>query len=743
MNKLKGALLFSLSILISLGFGAYQSAAEWDKDAGLVHAYTNNAKITASSNPEALANVVDGNRETAWQSNAPLPDGYVGRKDLNSFLKTPISVKASRVKAGEKAYDGDLSSPANVDVASGSAWIEFSFPEAQDLSMISIKLGTSQQVDITASNGSSVFSGTIGQDKNYQLSRFDIGQKVKTIRLSSSGGFQVFEIAGMEGLPTEWVLFDLGASYPVGTINCRYWPGYGAAKAVEILLSEDQKTWESIGELNAEALHHLILNIKPEQQARYIKVLYHLDAKEWNKIYLWELAAYDQHGMFGPMPKDAPSQVAIGDMLGVNGIWGWGTNQYSEDIPAGQGTLLYRPVSTHARNYHDMKWDVKDPDNAPDYPMMAQGKGTEMQWWLNWDKEYRHWVRTGYNVQTTIQIHNFTDADWNKPYASSYEYGKRFAKHFGVSNGNGLVCTAEAGNEPWKYEADTYKEILYGMAKGIKEVDPVMEAFPCALQAADPSMEESGIFKNYMGARISPREAAYLDGINIHCYSYVTNPTGDRSAVHPEHPNSSFREIFNAIRFRDKNMPGKKIYLSEWGWDSDGGGEDCTHDVCVSDEASAIYAVRAALMVQRLGIDRATWYFFANVDQPSSLYARSGYTGSGSTGFKKKKSYYAMQSLMKLCGEAYFLKTLQEDDDAWVYLLGDAQGNATHIAAWRPTGIEDTVAKQIQIKGDYQPAKAYQLDGSSAQGTPLGLPTFQNGTLVLEPGPRPVLITLK
>ena len=743
MNKINPLNPLLLLAFLCLSVSAHQTVEEWDKDAGLIYSYTENCDITASSNIKALTQVVDGNRETAWQSEAPLPDGYVPRKDLNSFLKEQVSISASKVKGKEAAIDGDLSSPANVDVSWGSAYIELNFAEAQHLDLISIKIGTSTEVKVEAINGTTVFNGTLGKAENYKLTRFDIGKKVKSIKLSAKAGFQLFEIGGLAGLPTEWVQFDFGAPKRIGTINCRYWPGHGAAKAVKVLLSNDKKEWKEVANLNPEGLQSLMVNVSPVVNAQYLKIYYELDPKEWNKIYLWEVAAYDEYGMFGPMPKAQASNVTVEELLGVNGIWGWGTNQYSEDIPAGQGTLLYKPVANHARNYHDMKWDVKDPDNAPDYVKMAAGKGTEMQWWLNWDKEYRHWVKTGFNVQATVQIHNFNETEWNKPFESGLEYGSRFAKHFGVSNGNGLICTFEAGNEPWKYSADVYKDILYGMAKGVKSVDPVMEVFPCALQAADPSMENTDIFKNYMGARLTEREAAFLDGINIHCYSYIMNPDGNRSAVHPEHPNTSFREMLNAIRFRDKNMPGKKIYLSEWGWDNTGGGEACTHDVCVSEDAGAVYAVRAALMVQRLGIDRATWYFYANVDKTSSLYSRSGYTSTNMTGFRKKKVYYAVESLIERCGPAYFLKTLKEDDDAWVYLLGDKEGKPTHIAAWRPVDVEDNTTMQIPIKGKFQAAKAYRIDGNEEGGTPIPVPPYENGAMILEPGPAPILIQLK
>jgi hypothetical protein len=170
-------------------------------------------------------------------------------------------------------------------------------------------------------------------------------------------------------------------------------------------------------------------------------------------------------------------------------------------------------------------------------------------------------------------------------------------------------------------------------------------------------------------------------------------------------------------------MPGKKIYLSEWGWDHDGGGEDCTHAECVGEAAAAIYAVRGALIALRLGIDRATWFYYANAKEPSSLYTRSGLTSSGNHGFAKKQSFFALESLVALVGDRYFLKAVQEDERAWAYLLGKADGTATHLVAWKPSTYDDKEFSQVMWKTAFRPKAAYLLDGSNSGGVKTDLPT--------------------
>ena len=79
---------------------------------------------------------------------------------------------------------------------------------------------------------------------------------------------------------------------------------------------------------------------------------------------------------------------------------------------------------------------------------------------------------------------------------------------------------------------------------------------------------------------------------------------------------SIFREILQIIRFRDANLPSLPIYVTEYGWDSPGGGEVCYSQMtrCVSEWDQAVYLARGLLMLARLGMQRATVFFYANTN---------------------------------------------------------------------------------------------------------------------------------
>ncbi|MEI6527815.1 MAG: hypothetical protein WCP62_17440, partial [Planctomycetota bacterium] len=77
--------------------------------------------------------------------------------------------------------------------------------------------------------------------------------------------------------------------------------------------------------------------------------------------------------------------------------------------------------------------------------------------------------------------------------------------------------------------------------------------------------------------------------------------------------------------------------------------------------------LRGTLMLSRLGLDRLTWFFYANDAKCDTLYCRSGVTGSVNTGFTPKQSFRAFQALLNTVGTRHFIDVLREDSTAYIY----------------------------------------------------------------------------
>lgn len=733
--------------LIVLLLCSATSFCQIDPHAGMVGSFLDLAFIQVSSSspnsPGTLGN--DGNIQSFWTSDAVLPSGLLKRKDLNflSDLGGTLQCRSSNNSADSTITDGSVYTACAITSDGQRAWLRLDVAPGTPIRSVSLKgqiAQDSMEVWIFSSNGDSTLLGGYTTADNYSLKRFDHIDTINRICVYAQTDFNISEICAISVKPMEFVVYDLGQTKNIAWFESRQYAPDDVDK-IEVFLSQDSIQWQFALELDPTILGMVISRLTTSIPARYIKIIWTLKEENWKKARLWELKVYDKYGKFGPMPTPYQNSNKLSDMLGINGIFGWGNGVYSDGLPPGSGPDLFRRVASNVRNYHNMNWDTNDPDNTPNYAGMP---GTLAQGWLDWDREYVDWVNSGLNVYTSIQ---FTDdaqpeSMWDNPFQAGFQYGYSFAQHFGSTVGNGLIQGLEVGNEPWNYSADFYTQVLEGMASGAKTADPNFETFPCALQAIDSSTEING-YKNYAGYRLINSTIPYIDGYNAHHYSYYTDSMGLRRATYPEDYISSARGILNDLRFRDANMPGKKMFVTEWGWDSDGGGEACTHDECVNERAQAIYGVRYAMMLNRLGVDKMQWFFYANLNNGSSLYRRSGLTTSRSSSFQEKRSFFAFEAMHNLIGDSYFLDTLAENDHYWIYLLGDSNSAPTHIIAWRPVEESDTTIEMVDLPYFMMPDSTWKIEGLSPWGTPISNPMYQSGIMSLPLNSVPIIIKLK
>jgi hypothetical protein len=98
-------------------------------------------------------------------------------------------------------------------------------------------------------------------------------------------------------------------------------------------------------------LHHAEPHAIP--QARYLSIKHMVsEAGSWRKVYMWELAAYPAGGRWGPLPPVVPQTATYRQLMGANGIWGWGSQMFSDSaVKQGKGPLLYNTVASNGRNY--------------------------------------------------------------------------------------------------------------------------------------------------------------------------------------------------------------------------------------------------------------------------------------------------------------------------------------------------------------------------------------------------------
>lgn len=708
----------------------------------------------------SLALALAGCAAPAPTTEAFVPDGSGGPKDVGSLSGgAPVDARGDAGPRG--AHDGgctgsgagDLSgvtdsSPytsGQAPVADGLAFIEVALPAQRPIHAVTARAkGTTPIALALVTPTGEVPLGTLELASTNTYVRFLApADAAVAVRVSSDAAFSITEL-GIQGDPCfEALTVDMGEARQVGWVRTKHYAG-GHSLGTTLQASTDGVTWDTLATLDPKATALVDTLLPSPVEARMLRVRHEMEEADWAKAYVFELAAYGAEGPYGPMPEAAPQARTMAELLGVNGIWGWGTSEYSDLLDAQHGPELFAHVASTARNYHNLSWDVKDPDHVPDYDAMAAGAGTEAMWWLDWDREYGAWAEAGLLVQASIQFlaSTFPVSAWDDAYGASYAYGYAFARHFGPTLGAGAVGAMEIGNEPWDYPAAFYLQVLAGMAAGAKAGDPAMDVLPCALQADSPEAQgaDGG---NYIGARLTAEVASHLDALNLHVYSFAHLPDGVRITVQPEHRESAMNGLRNMLRFRDHNMPGAPIHVTEWGWDSDAPGEACTATECVSEAAQAIYGVRAALLFARMGVARLHWYFYADSPSCSTLFCRSGLTGSKNVDFAPKRSFRAFQAMLARVGQDRFQAVLREDDAVRAYVLSSADGAPAHLVAWRPVPAEDTAAVSVTLPVPGSPGAAWSLAGDSPSGEPVVSPTADAGGWTLTVTATPTVVEIK
>jgi len=467
------------------------------------------------------------------------------------------------------------------------------------------------------------------------------------VRLESKAPFQLFELGALHRLPTEYVLFDYGKIRNIGWISSRQLNS--TVMAIRVLASTDKQHWHLVTSLNPKAIPFLYQPLKKNIQARYLKIVFTLPLRNYQKAVLWEFDAYNQYGPYGRPPVARPSENTFSQAFGINTFWGWGYSVYSDRLKPGTGPQKFIAVAKNLRSYEPLNWDMLRPQQIPDFAKMAAGGGTPAKKWLNWDREYGTWKKDGFHIDITLQFkqENFPDTLWTNPYREAFAFGKAYAVHF--CRKEHLVNMIEIGNEPWDYNATTYRDILSGMSAGIQSVSKI-PVLPCAVQAYDPHNDNN----NYIARYLNTSSAKNVTGLNT-----------------------------------------KPVYVTEFGFDSNGADENCTHSECVSEKTQAVYGVRMAMILWRLGARQFYWYYFANIPYKSFLHNRSGLCGSYKTGFREKLSFKTFAFLQQAIGHFHFEKVISENKNVYAYLLKDYLTGKEIVIAWRPIPSQ-TFRKQLE-----------------------------------------------
>ncbi len=387
---------------------------------------------------------------------------------------------------------------------------------------------------------------------------------------------------------------------------------------------------------------------------------------------------------------------------------------------------LYAPVTRVVRDYHPFKWDVGDEsDHVTEFPA-ARNR-------VDWGGMYAGWLKAGYRIDADIMFDDMDPKAWRDVSRDAFAYGKAFARYFGPS-GKALVESMEIGNEPGKYDDDTYRKLFEGMARGAREGDPKLRIATCAVNLG-PSGRYSKSVDCLHGL------GSLVDIVNIHIYPEVEGwPTWRRS--YPEDPKINFlKDLEHVLAWRDQNAQEKEVWLTEFGYDASTKAPPPTGDFAKwqgsTELQQAEWIVRAYLVLAARGADRAYLYFFNDNDEPH-VHGSSGLTRN----FQPKPAFYAVAHLQKTLGAYRLAKVLREDAESG-YLYEFQQGSDARqrvLVAWRPQGEARDVNIPIPATAIL---RAERMPLSSAAPEPVKWTEGGAGMIHIPAGEAPVYLFLK
>src|SRR5579862_2871430 len=362
------------------------------------------------------------------------------------------------------------------------------------------------------------------------------------------------------------------------------------------------------------------------------------------------------------------------ELMGINGH----TVQFKPEF--------YKAVCRLVRDYHPVEWDLgKDSDFTTTFPL-ARNR-------VDWNSVYGSWKKSGFVTDACLMFETIKQDKWKDIPRDARAYGLAFAKFCGPSSATPLVSSVEIGNEPGSFDDTAYRAMFEAMARGVREGDPKLTIATCAVTLGKSHKYAKSV-TCFEGL------SELYDAINIHDYAEaVPWPTWRRS--NPEDPSLRYlKDITDAAAWRDKNAPGKPLWVTEFGYDASTKPAPKTGDFAKwegsTETHQAQWLVRSFLVFSKLPLARAYIYFFNDNDEPH-LHGSSGLTRN----FKPKPAFYAVAHLYATLGEYRYSRTLlEETNGTYAYeFVKDGDAAKRIWAVWSATKSERSAPVSLPLNG--------------------------------------------
>ena len=458
-----------------------------------------------------------------------------------------------------------------------------------------------------------------------------------------------------------------------------------------------------------------------------------------------------------------------------------GTNAFIDD-PLDK---LAVPVG-FVREYHNWSWDTEGADHFVRFQPSGAAGGNA--WFF--DDFYAGLKARGVTVSPAIQQTSLAyfpgvdgdskpvaagaDAEQPASYARHAAHLFQFAARYGGvrapdaaltlapgqprRSGLGSLRYIEDWNEPdktWRGRAGRFTPYeLAAMCSADFDGDQGRLGKAVGVRAADPQMSLvmgglAGLHLDYL--RAMKLWADYHRGgdfpasvINLHHYSSDGNDDqGFKTAgISPEA--DRLREKLAAIvAWRDANVPGREVWLTEFGYDTDP--KSPLHAPAVgaysAPEIQAIWLVRSYLALAAAGVDRAAQFMFRDVKPgDGGVFTTCGMVTEKGR-WEPKPSYWYIATLKtRLSGMRYAGELPSGHPDVSVYRFVGTSG-ATAFVVWCPTSDDRRVPGVTLPVGQ---ETATRIDFAVGQPSGVSAPLVtRGGHVTIDAREQPMIVLIR
>lgn len=451
-----------------------------------------------------------------------------------------------------------------------------------------------------------------------------------------------------------------------------------------------------------------------------------------------------------PQPRRLPSPLRLREFMGINAFvddpveavgkisglvreyhnWDW---HYAPNLKAGAVAvdgLRFAPAAAGNWNF-DQYYQELQNQGLKVYPCL-QGSPP----WLQSNFDYKP-ISAGLLADDPKAYRLHSRFVWQ--YVA--RYGSRthvpsslnLAQNQPQRSGLNLIDGLETWNEPdkwWRDRAGYFHPFEYaamlsadydghngtlGPGHGLKGADPNMPFIMGGLAGLDTNyLEAIRLWSLYQ----RPNKNFPADVLNFHHYSNDAGGQDDRAhyGIPPE-DDSLQQRLEHLVNYRNRVLTGKKIFLSEFGYDSNPGSiqAPAPDDSLAVLEAQANFLVRAMILAHASGIDGAFVYMFRDVNAPNpNKYMSSGLTAEKWNQHRPKPAYYKMQGLMQVLGD-YICQGREQANlrELYIYRYLLPESGARAYVIWTKSMGRKSSFRELYFLDEEGPATAYRLSGDA------------------------------